>query len=394
MTPITVSLEIPRYIIAGLLSGTYERVGGVIRAVDTKQVVLWLRETSPAAVGPLSTLSPALAVLGSAASMISLGVSVAGFAMLSERLGQLDARLSQVQQAVERLGRRINMLYDAQIRAAFTMADTAFCLSQPTNRRASALLAIDRLVVAQHQLAALTDEHLQQATQTSDEYLLLLMLAHLYEVRCLLELEELEHAQTRLRAGVAAVRPLTERYVQQLLTPNPAVYLQPALAQQISLERLSRIYRWLSPDNSPTTLFELLRSRIFELQPANDAWIRTLPTSIWDPALQTGNAGSGTWWPWAKDVANEYYEWMRGLPSGQRGQALLCLAQAIGDMESMVESYQHLAGYQDEVQVIRDTGLTFQQWCGLLPETPQLEASVVYLQRTERVPLRVDQARS
>jgi len=386
MTPISVSLEVPAHIALGLITGTYERVGGVIRATDTKQVVLWLRETSPAAVGSLASLTPALAALGSAASIISLGISVAGFAMLSERIGQLDARLTQVQQAVERLGRRINVLYDAQIRAAFTMADTAFRLSNPANRHASALFAIDRLTVAQHQLAALTDEHLQQGTQTSDEYLLLLMLAHLYEVRCFLELEELEHAQTRLRAGVTAVRPLVERYVYQLLTPNPAVYLQPALADKISLERLSKIYRWLNPDNTPTTVFELLRTRIFELQPTGDTWIQLLPTSIWDPALLPGTTQStGSW----ADLAGDYIGWFRGQPSEQRGRALLCLAQAIGDMETMVESYQRLAGYQDEIQSIHELGLTFQQWSRLLPESPQLEATVVYLHRAETAPLRV-----
>jgi hypothetical protein len=68
---------------------------------------------------------------------------------------------------------------------------------------------------------------------------------------------------------------------------------------------------------------------------------------------------------------------------------LLSLVQAVSDMEIMIETYQRFAGYQDEIQGIRELGLTFRQWGGLLPETPQLEGTVVYLQRTDAVPLRV-----
>jgi len=44
MSAITVHLEVPEFIEAGLRHGTMERVGGVIRHTDNKQIVAWLRE--------------------------------------------------------------------------------------------------------------------------------------------------------------------------------------------------------------------------------------------------------------------------------------------------------------------------------------------------------------
>ncbi|MFM7787907.1 MAG: hypothetical protein ACKO90_06975, partial [Microcystis panniformis] len=36
----------PAHILEGLLNGTLERVGGVVRDASTKQVVMWLRDTA------------------------------------------------------------------------------------------------------------------------------------------------------------------------------------------------------------------------------------------------------------------------------------------------------------------------------------------------------------
>jgi hypothetical protein len=44
METLTTTFVIPDWIGSGLASGTYERVGGVIRQVGNKQVVAWLRE--------------------------------------------------------------------------------------------------------------------------------------------------------------------------------------------------------------------------------------------------------------------------------------------------------------------------------------------------------------
>ena len=47
MKNVAVEFEIPEWISSGLKSNAYERFGGVIRNSRTKEVVAWLRETSP-----------------------------------------------------------------------------------------------------------------------------------------------------------------------------------------------------------------------------------------------------------------------------------------------------------------------------------------------------------
>ena len=40
----TVHLQIPEFIAAGLASGEMQRVGGVIRYTDNKRIIAWLRD--------------------------------------------------------------------------------------------------------------------------------------------------------------------------------------------------------------------------------------------------------------------------------------------------------------------------------------------------------------
>lgn len=68
MSMVNVMLEIPKYMLEGLKSGKYERVGGVVRDVHTKQIVGWLRE----AEGLKATVINTLNILGPAASVLNL----------------------------------------------------------------------------------------------------------------------------------------------------------------------------------------------------------------------------------------------------------------------------------------------------------------------------------
>ena len=70
--------------IRGLADGRYERVGGVVRRVDTKTVVGWLRsigENASIDVSKLAKLGP-LMQLTAATSLLNLSVTAVGFAMV------------------------------------------------------------------------------------------------------------------------------------------------------------------------------------------------------------------------------------------------------------------------------------------------------------------------
>jgi len=119
MAPISLSFDLPAKIAAGLANGDFVRNGGVIQN-QAGQVVMWLKETSGAtgitpnvlgsvdptgilklglqgvdsavthkrltALGTQVTQLQNLAVLTSATSILTLGVSVAGFAIISKKL--------------------------------------------------------------------------------------------------------------------------------------------------------------------------------------------------------------------------------------------------------------------------------------------------------------------
>ena len=82
MENFTATFVIPNLIAEGLKNQAYERVGGVIREVGSKKVITWLREVSPTLIQSSTIFSQ----FGSAASILNLGVSVIGFALVINRL--------------------------------------------------------------------------------------------------------------------------------------------------------------------------------------------------------------------------------------------------------------------------------------------------------------------
>lgn len=110
-----VILDIPEKYVAKLATGDYERVGGVLRDSNSKEVVAWLRETSPSPVPadkfPFGKLNEMLQVAGNAASILNLGATVAfGVATLKKlnriegKLDIMSAKLDELNQKVARLG--------------------------------------------------------------------------------------------------------------------------------------------------------------------------------------------------------------------------------------------------------------------------------------------------
>jgi hypothetical protein len=109
------------------------------------------------------------------------------------------------------------------------------------------------------------DEELEYGSQAIDKYLLMLSLAYVAEARCYLELGESETALFRLQEGTEKIRERVHRYVEILLTSNPAAYLHPRHGNEIGLEKLTKIYQWLDPTLDEAAVFELQRKNLFSL---------------------------------------------------------------------------------------------------------------------------------
>jgi len=137
--------EIPNWIVQGLESREYVRIGGVIRDAKTKHIIAMLREIAP----DISQASTLLTQAGSVASLLNLGVSilnlgvsVIGFALILKRLKGIEQRLeedfNQIQENINHLHRKFDICVYANFRAALDLARDGTTMLQPENRRNAA----------------------------------------------------------------------------------------------------------------------------------------------------------------------------------------------------------------------------------------------------------------
>ncbi|MDF5709512.1 MAG: hypothetical protein PUP90_18085 [Nostoc sp. S4] len=301
-------------------------------------------------LGQTLQLHQGILQITTAASVLNLGVSVMGFAVISQRLKELEERLQQAQELLNKINRKIDLSFYANFRAALDLAINAFTMAKAENRRSSALQAINRFLEAEHIYTQYTDIEIEQKSQIADEYLLTLSLAYLAEARCYLELEEYETAIRRFQEGAKVIRSRIQKYVDLLLTSNPGVYLQPEFKDQIDLRRLTRIYQWIDPTLDENAVFDLQRENLFKMAQDSSKWLDSLPAAI----LIRVEVQGGWFGPSQNDLKQEAYK---------------RLPQVFEVMESMIETNRRFESYQTEVQAISQLGISFHDWLKLTPST-------------------------
>lgn len=394
MSTVNATLHVPEYIAQGLLNGTYIRLGGTVREKGSKQIVALLREIgkisdpdlsnilAPSSMSAVSnTLNLALSSVSAVTSTLNLAVSTMGFIIVLERLGIIEQRLEQAQEVLRTIDYKIDLSFYANFRAAIDLAFNAFTMTNPEARKMSAMQAINRFLEAEHHYTKLTDIEIGNGSQVSDEYLSTLCLAYVTEVRCYLELEELDTARRRLQEGASALRPRFEKHINTLLTSNPAAYLHPSLKEQVGLKRLTNIYQWLKPGLDESDVFEMHRENLFNLAQKPEEWINSLPQ-----AIRISKGGSATQANVFDGLAKQSKKFIGALPtmskiSGAKTGSQDAVTQSpeieiygrlpatMDLIESMVEDDNRLAMYESEVEMIHRLGMSFQEWQQLAPSS-------------------------
>ena len=371
MTTVNASFHIPEYIAQGISNGTYERVGGVIREADSKKVVAWLREAGKIGESVLPQVS-------AVSSVLNLAVSTMGFIIVLKRLGVIEQRLEQAQEVLQTIDYKIDLSFYANFRAALDLAINAFTMTNSETRKMSAMQAINRFLEAEHHYTKLTDIEIGNGSQVADEYLSTLCLAYVTEVRCYLELEEIDTARRRLQEGAAILRPRFEKHINTLLTSNPAAYLHPSLKEQVGLKRLTKVYQWLKPELDESDVFEMQRENLFKLAQNPEEWTNSLPQAIRIP-----KGGTATPTNVFNGLAKQSKKLIGALPSRSKMKAGSPEAvtpspetEAYGRLpvmmeliETMVEDDNRLAMYESEVGTIHRLGMSFQEWRQLAPSS-------------------------
>lgn len=392
MAPISVLFDLPTQIAQGLADGSMIRNGGVIQNQAGK-VVMWLKETggmpgvSPSMLGSVDptgilrlglqgvdtavtqskltalgaqvTQLQNLAMLTSATSILTLGVSVAGFAIISKKIKHLEGRLKDVQKTLDEVDEKIDLGFYSNFRAALDLAGNAFTMSDQANRRSSALQAIDRFLEAEHVYADLTDKELERKSQIGDEYLLTLCFAYIAETRCYLELGEYDTALRRFQEGKEQVHTRIEKYIDLLLTDDPLMYLHPDLKEDVDLPRLTRIYQWKDPLATEHSVFESMRENLRFLDGASrfnlSEWSKALPASILEQ--------------------NKIKRGFTGIKDEGRKEILKNLPKAVSEMEEMIETNQRFESYEYEIKLLAKTKVPFSKWLSLKPTETAPEGS-------------------
>jgi len=375
MSTVEATFHIPERIAQGISNKIFERVGGVVRKVGSKQVVAWLREVSETGESGLSNIS-SLSSVGAASSILNLAVSTMGFIIVLKRLGVIEQQLEQAQEVLQAINYKIDLSFYANFRAALDLAINAFTMTNSETRKMSAMQAINRFLEAEHHYIKLTDMEIGNGSQVADKYLSTLCLAYVTEVRCYLELEEIDTARRRLQEGAAILRPRFEKHINTLLTSNSAAFLHPSLKEQVGLKRLTKVYQWREPGLDEIDVFEMQRENLFKLAQNPEEWTNSLPQ-----AIRISKGGTATPTNMFNDLAKQSKKLIGGLPSMSKMKAGSPEAvtpspetEAYGRlpammelMEKMVEDDNRLAMYESEVEMIHRLGMSFQEWQQLAP---------------------------
>jgi hypothetical protein len=394
------TFEIPNWIVQGLESQDYIRIGGVIRDAKTKHIIAMLREIAP----DISQASTLLTQAGSVASflnlgvsIINLGVSVIGFALILKRLKAiekiLEENLNQIQENIDKLHRKFDISVYANFRAALDLARDATTMIQPENRKNAATLAINRFLESQHIYSNYVDISINENIKVADKYILSLLLTYVARARCYLELDEINNAVLCLKEGAEVLRFHVEKYVKNLLTSQliarvvaktvghnfVILGVGTTLESPIELNRLAQICKWLEPElnnilDDKSILFEaqgknLVRFLHYEINTelysglvAVAALFPILPLPIMIGKFVMDKTIEAFFSTENKAVKDEPSFTMKEEINSQN------LVQVVENIEQIIETYNRFEAYLLEVQIIQKIGMSFQNWLQLAPQ--------------------------
>lgn len=402
------TFEIPDWIEQGLKAGEYIRVGGVIREAKTKKIVAMLRAITPDISQPLSFLtqvSSVVSIPNLGASILNIGISVIGFTLIIKHLKaiehQIDNQFSQVQDNINNLHRKFDISVYANFTAALDLANDAIITLHPENRRNMATFALNRFLETQHIFNDYVMASFENDFIFINKYILLLSLTYVARSRCYLELEEIKLAISCLNEGVKVIRSYVYKYVKNLLKSQPIGKIMPntvgdnfvilgvgtTLESLVSLQRLTRICKWLEPDlnNILDDKYILLEAQGKNLVKfvqdktnidkfdVEGLLMEVAPISVVSVIPIFGGIIAHNL---AEAVVHKHMTQHNSKDSAKEEINTDSLLKVIENVEQIIENYDRFEAYLTELQVMQQIGMSFQNWLQLTPHT---EAEMVYI---------------
>ena len=338
MGTLNVLFEIPEHLQLGLSTGILERIGGVVRDSNSKEVVAWLRDTglhteTPTLFEPLLNVGSSVS-FAAANTALNLAFSAASFVAIMARLAVLQNSINKLSASVLKEFKRDR---DNVFRVALETAEDAYHLEDENQRNYAARQAIEGLKLSRNDFFQDFKEALEKS-QRDRNYLdlarhLLIRAAYaqMSIARCYLVTDNRKLAIRQFEEFLPEFRSYSEQLIRVLLSPAPARYFEPRIPQK-ALRDFFSVQQWLRGDSGPLQAEAMLKIRD-ELRA--DFW----NNSIWGNPLQR----------MAPVVEVKQSKMLRNLHK--------CL--------DLAESYQRLEGFQLEMESMR---LVLDEWDHLVSE--------------------------
>jgi hypothetical protein len=382
-------------ITSGLLSGEYERNGSAIRASKTKRYVSFLEEV-PGIPDPTRTLEALLPMtrLAAAASVVNLGISAVGFAVVVQRLSAIEKQLKVISQQLKRLDWKADLGFYANVYAALDLAKNAYAMKRGDNRDKGLMQAIDRLFEAEQHFTPLLARDLEEGARRSLAFLNTILLTHSSIARCYAEVEELEIARKHLRDHVAELKPLVQGYRDAVIGRSLPLYLHPDLKDTVSLVRIAWLLGQEIEGITPAEAFEEMRKDLWDTAGEDPrAWVKRMPDWMTDlePAddarqklirlfdrSETEGRRSDTRIPEViEDIGGDAKKRIIDLLHGGYAEweiAKTRMPEVLEHAEEAYEGLNRLRGFGLELDYLAEHGMSFADWQAVAPPAGDKEA--------------------
>ncbi len=336
MYSLTVHLEVPEFIETALGSGSMERVGGVIRYTDSKQIVAWLREGGKIgddlvlrsgllddvlrAVG--TTATTAAKILGKVFPILDIALASD---FLLEMIDEIDSHRQEMELVYERIEEEFRQDRLANLVTALKIARNLAAVKDPEYKRLMVGQVTDRLLEAREHLRVDFNELVAcdmkpQEAEQAMRYMILSMQVATMIVRAWLEIGEVDLALEWLCGILGGQKERTRIFVNTQLGDLRALYFHESVSDE-DFDRFINVERWLR--GKRVVLPEIVKEH------RNEFWKDDTLVDLFSGGLNSYH------------IEPPFYE------------------KSLENAELLIENYQRLEGYELE---LKSMCLPFPEW--------------------------------
>jgi len=344
---VTTSLSIPASRIvevsAGLATGAYERIGGVIRESGSGRIVLWLR--------PGSAIESTIRLVA-VPNLLSLTFSAISLEYVRQKISVMEKEIKRIGEQLTRIENKLHASYMAQLNSALAHAQVALAMKGERNRVAACNQAIENLIDAEHLLATLFDASLDDRSLVASALLRGMALCYVAGARCMIAIGEEDGANIHLSEGSQRVANGASSLFTNVLSPRRALFMRPELAGEMSLMRLTELSRMAGRSITESELFDELREEIWATSGTTfeHQYMASFPSERR-----------------ALEPLSIVRSWVRSSTTrqGKHNQMVRHASEIADDIESVLETSARLRGYAIELSYLREHNIDFSEWAKL-----------------------------